>query len=57
MAEITPQALAEVREALERYEKEVETSKLQPNSQYTYLLHAQNFVRWLAGDFTPGGTL
>jgi len=57
MAEISPQALVEVKKALERYEIEVEKSKLQPNSQQTYLLHARNFVRWIEGDFSPGGTL
>ena len=57
MAEITPKALTEVKEALRRYEIEVKASKLQPNSQNTYLLHARNFVRWLDDKFTPGGTL
>jgi len=57
MAEIRPQALAAVKAALEQYEIEVKASKLQPNSQRTYLLHARNFVRWIEGDFRPGGTL
>lgn len=57
MAKIGLQALAQVRSALKNYETEVKKSKLQPNSQRTYLLHARNFVRWIEGDFTPGGTL
>ena len=46
-----------VEHALREYETEVDASKLRPNARYTYLLHARNFVRWLRGDFTPGGTL
>ena len=57
MAGINPRALAEVKVALERYEIQVKAYKLQPNSQNTYLLHARNFIRWLEGNFTPGGTL
>lgn len=57
MAEIGPQALAEVKAALERFEAEVKASKLQQNSQVTYSAHAKQFVSWLEGDFTPGGTL
>lgn len=57
MVEIRPEALAAVKVALEHYETKVKASKLQPNSQRTYLLHARNFVRWIEGDFTPGGTL
>ena len=57
MAEIGPQALAEVKAALERFEIEVEGSKLSKYSQQTYSSHARQFVRWLEGYFTPGGTL
>ncbi len=57
MAKIGQQALKEVKIVLENYEIEVNKSKLQPNSQKTYLLHARNFVRWIEGYFTPGGTL
>ena len=57
MAKISLQALAAVKVALEHYETEVKSSKLQPKSQRTYLLHARHFVRWIEGDFTPGGTL
>lgn len=57
MAELTPDALRQIRSALGRYQKEVSDSKLSPRSKETYLLHAENFVRWLEGLFTPGGTL
>ena len=57
MAEIGPQALAEVEVALGRFEAEVERSKLSKDSQQTYSSHARQFVRWLEGCFTPGGTL
>lgn len=57
MAEIGPQALAEVKAALEHYEIEVEESNLSKKSQRTYLLHARQFVRWIEDDFEPGGTL
>lgn len=57
MAEVGPQALAEVKAALERFEIEVEESKLSEDSQQTYSSHARQFVRWLEGNFTPGGTL
>jgi len=57
MVEISPQALAEIKAAFERFEAEVKASKLQQNSQVTYSAHAKQFVRWLEGDFSPGGTL
>ena len=42
---------------LDRYTDEVETSPLKANTKRTYLLHAENFVKWLHDDFEPGGTL
>ena len=57
MAEINPQELLSVKSALARYETEVKASKLQSSAKKTYLLHAEHFVRWLEGDFTPGGSL
>ena len=46
-----------VEEALAEYEAEVTASRLKPSSKRTYLLHARHFVRWLGGDFEPGGSL
>lgn len=57
MAIISPQELTAIKAALKRYEIEVKASKLQPKSKQTYLLHAEHFVRWLEGDFTPGGKI
>lgn len=57
MSQIPLESLRHVIEALKRYEREVEQSKLKPSTKRTYILHANNFVRWLKGDFTPGGTI
>ena len=48
---------AVLREALELYKQEVNESELKPATRKTYLLHAENFVRWIEGNFTPGATL
>jgi len=47
-------ALAEVRQALEQYKTEVEKTRLKESTKQTYLIHAKDFVRWLADDFEPG---
>ncbi len=57
MAKISQKALSEIKGAFQQYEQEVKVSKLQQSARRTYLLHSRNFVRWLEGDFTPGGTL
>lgn len=57
MVRIEPKALKAIIAALDDYKEETLKSKLQQTSKQTYLLHANNFVRWLEGDFTPGGTL
>ena len=46
-----------VQDALERYKEVVEATEMTPTSKKTYLLHAEQFVRWLADDFEPGATL
>lgn len=52
------QAVDEVEQALERYREllaELEQSGvLKENTRKTYLLHSENFVRWLRGEFDPG---
>ena len=55
--QISPGALTEVKAALTRYRAKIKDSALADNTQHTYLLHATNFVRWLEGEFEPGGTL
>ena len=57
MAKVSPTTLSEVQEALRRYEQTVEASPLRLSSKNTYLLHARQFVRWLAGEFEPGATV
>ena len=57
MTRISSSALEEVRKALRTYENEVNDPKtnLARHTRETYLVHAEHFVRWMAGDFTPGG--
>ncbi len=57
MAKISPAALSEVQEALGRYTEVVEATEMTPSSKKTYLLHAEQFLRWLADNFEPGATL
>ena len=57
MPKINQDALRQVQEALDRYEKEVDATSLAPLSKKTYILHAWHFVRWLKDDFEPGATL
>jgi hypothetical protein len=54
MAKISSQTLAEVKNALKRYEDEVNESNLELNTKKTYLRHSMTFVRWIDDDFTPG---
>lgn len=56
MPKVSLISLQEVQEALDRYRSVVEQSELRPLSKQTYLLHADQFVRWLADDFIPGET-
>ena len=57
MAKVSPQVVAIVRGAFERYVQEVKSSGLKENAQKTYLLHSHNFVRWLNDEFEPGATI
>ena len=52
---IEDECLSKVRDALEAYREEVERADLRPDTKRTYLRHAETFVRWLGGDFVPGG--
>lgn len=53
-ARISTAALFEIQNALRAYYTAVETSDLSESSQATYTDMADNFVRWLKGDFDPG---
>ena len=51
-------ALDEVEKALEHYRELLATldadGTLKPSATKTYILHSENFVRWLKGEFEPG---
>jgi hypothetical protein len=51
---ISPSAMLEVMSALDEYWKELEVSDLGERSKSLYLGQADNFVRWMRGEFTPG---
>jgi hypothetical protein len=51
---ISIQGLLEVRAGLKAYYAVLEASDLSESSKATYMDMANNFVRWLAGDFEPG---
>ena len=57
MAKISDPAVEEVRQALRRYVAEVEASPLKQSSKWNFVLHAENFVRWLEDSFNPGSRL
>jgi hypothetical protein len=46
-----------VERALKEYLAEVEASDLAHLTKATYAEHPRNFVRWLKGEFVPGGSL
>jgi len=51
---ISGEALHEIEAALREYEQEVESSNMSPAMQHTCLLNAENFVKWLRGEFVAG---
>lgn len=57
MPGLTDEELQKLEEQFRQYEQAVRASRLKPNAQDTYVLNARNFVRWIKGEFTPGGTL
>ena len=50
---ISASALTEIEQALEKYEEQVNAANIRITTKSTYLLHADNFVRWLRGEFQP----
>jgi hypothetical protein len=46
--------MSEIDDALKGYWAAVKSSDLSQSSQATYIDMANNFVRWLKGDFVPG---
>ncbi|MCF0055132.1 hypothetical protein [Dyadobacter sp. CY356] len=51
------QHLARINDLLVQYKQEIEGTTMKPLSKKTYTIHAQNFVRWISGEFVPGGNL
>ncbi len=48
------QVIQAVEAVLEEYKQEISSCALQPSTKATYIIHAENFVRWLKDDFKPG---
>ena len=51
---VSDKTLHEIEAALVEYQQEVQASSMTASTKHTYVLHAENFVRWLRGDFVPG---
>jgi hypothetical protein len=51
------ESLTEINRLLDLYITEIESSGLKPLAANIYLTHAKNFVRWVSGEFVPGGRL
>jgi hypothetical protein len=49
--------LDEIKRLHDQYVQEVEFSGIKPLSIEIYKSHSKNFVRWIDGDFIPGGKL
>ena len=43
-------------ELFDEYVAEVEASLLTKTSKHDYIMFAEFFMRWVDGDFTPGGS-
>ncbi|MCY4558080.1 MAG: hypothetical protein OXF79_17265 [Chloroflexi bacterium] len=54
---IPQECMDDIWAAIEKYRVEIEQSNLRESTKKTYYRHALTFVRWLADDFEPGGTL
>lgn len=52
---VSSKTLQEIEAAFREYEREVESTNITPSTKQTYLLHSENFVKWLKGEFVPGG--
>lgn len=53
------ETISNIEYLLSTYEKEVKKAydegRLKESTMRTYLLHANNFVKWCKGNFEPGG--
>lgn len=53
----SPATTADLIADLKAYELELRSAGLQPQAVHTYVIHADQFVRWLDGRFEPGVNL
>jgi len=51
---VSPACMFEIEDALKEYYAAVKSSDLSQSSQASYIDKANNFVRWLRGEFDPG---
>ena len=51
---VSRDALAEIEQAYAEYKQVVATSGMALTSRKTYIIHADQFVRWLKREFQPG---
>ncbi|WP_270620000.1 hypothetical protein [Paenibacillus macerans] len=54
---VSAELYRKINELLDEYTLEVKNAGLKESAETTYLRHANNFVRWCNGEFTPGGNL
>lgn len=57
MVIVNAEVLAIIQKAVEQYCQVVQESELSEESKKTYIEHPNNFVRWLKGEFEPGGSV
>ena len=57
MPKMEPENVKKIEDAVEQYVLAVEASPLTDESKKTYIEHPRNFVRWLKGEFEPGGSV
>jgi hypothetical protein len=47
--------VSELRQALQRYERELRASSRAERTVHTYIDHPERFIRWLSGEFKVRG--
>lgn len=52
---ISVRSLSKVWELFDEYVEVVNSSALAPSSKTDYIMFAEQFVRWIDGNFEPGG--
>ena len=54
---INDEALRLVKNALDQYETEVDSTNCTEKTKRIYVLHTRHLVRWLDDDFEPGANI